>query len=1041
MDTVVAHTELMHNALPARCIQPGTAFSAVQASDGSPVIFSIGSDQSLYVINRDPDSLENAELDLSSAFQLSRSTSDFCPVIVDSAKSSWSFSDDLQSPINVQTVLDLCTTTVNGSPGLSALTQSAGDASSSSPAGTSGIRTVTNADGNDNLLIVGGGGMHYLRGEDSVLGQCGLPLAVLSTHSAYQSPQQFEVVQEAAGGSISVWVRTAAQDVCYQEYSYPTLTGAQQPPTPSTPIVPLLLRDAGGGEFSPVKVPGGGQHLVVAGVVDTQPPSPVTVPTMDEVVQFVSLTTRAELKTAAGLPLGGCAELISTSVPAELIVNGVRLTTTAAGGPGQPVWTDDAGTLTIILQGTAAATPTNCPVITLAPVPGSKTTFQGAPLLINPGAKMSDTTGKLSSVSELQNLRQKGTIPSHVSDDDLTKAAQAFSGLKQAAASMIAQGQVPSPSSQKPAPAPAAPTSPASIPAVPSPDTEVAVMKQNEITQPLVLMSIGGLIVHAFEDFWSLIKTGFDDTVSWGNVLVNVATQNMIWGLDNMASLQAASDGFFAQAQAMVEKLGPSSSSSSSNATGSGGLNLPTGLQGADVGTDATQKSQAADQQSSHASAAKSPAASFGQYQMQHGGASVQSQPQSPAASSGGEAPSSDDIWADIEKLFDDLHDGFAKLFSASSLSVGQLLEQLGVDVLANVIAISGAVGSKLIDVLGSLIRRLAAFITATIDIPVLSALYKLVSGGGGGGGGAPLTVLDAVCLVMAIPMTFAYKLLANESPTSISGIGYLTKQNIYLDDLQSLLASAGAPASDPTPSLLVLQPQPTEEALALNTTVSSNSSAEYKTTPTAMLELAATGTDTGGPTLEKDLGILKELAGLGTPIVQLLVFDLYTVPRWAKPDTGKPADDRMLSLALVQWPVQGSRAVGDRSAAGSAWRTATWLLGAVSMVAQQYGKTVKTAVQFWCGLLQLTTSIGNYVVVFGSSDEPATAANVATMVEDFVVAIGDLLAAIASGTNAAVPYITVPAIFFKNADFVLRIAETADGDVQKYTSGIDVKF
>ncbi len=64
-----------------------------------------------------------------------------------------------------------------------------------------------------------------------------------------------------------------------------------------------------------------------------------------------------------------------------------------------------------------------------------------------------------------------------------------------------------------------------------------------------------------------------------------------------------------------------------------------------------------------------------------------------------------------------------------------------------------------LLDVLQVLIQGVLDLLTAPIEIPVLSPLYKLISGGD------DLSLLDLACLVMAIPVTLGAKLLSGQTP------------------------------------------------------------------------------------------------------------------------------------------------------------------------------------------------------------------------------------------------------------------------------------
>jgi hypothetical protein len=64
----------------------------------------------------------------------------------------------------------------------------------------------------------------------------------------------------------------------------------------------------------------------------------------------------------------------------------------------------------------------------------------------------------------------------------------------------------------------------------------------------------------------------------------------------------------------------------------------------------------------------------------------------------------------------------------------------------------------KSIDVLYNLAREVLDILDASIEVPVISWLYKKISGD-------DLSILDLVCLIAAIPATICYKIIAEETP------------------------------------------------------------------------------------------------------------------------------------------------------------------------------------------------------------------------------------------------------------------------------------
>jgi hypothetical protein len=87
----------------------------------------------------------------------------------------------------------------------------------------------------------------------------------------------------------------------------------------------------------------------------------------------------------------------------------------------------------------------------------------------------------------------------------------------------------------------------------------------------------------------------------------------------------------------------------------------------------------------------------------------------------------------------------------ASFLSVGQAT----VDIVLQLI--NAAIDSML-DLMAGAATCLTAYLERQIDIPVISALYKLIFKD-------TLTMLDLICLILAVPTTIMYEVLHNSAP------------------------------------------------------------------------------------------------------------------------------------------------------------------------------------------------------------------------------------------------------------------------------------
>ncbi|MDX2471571.1 MAG: hypothetical protein QNL04_13450 [SAR324 cluster bacterium] len=128
----------------------------------------------------------------------------------------------------------------------------------------------------------------------------------------------------------------------------------------------------------------------------------------------------------------------------------------------------------------------------------------------------------------------------------------------------------------------------------------------------------------------------------------------------------------------------------------------------------------------------------------------------------------------------------------ASTLTVGQIIERL-LAVLADVLveSVENIIVTS-IDIIKILVEGVLDILEGNLDIPVLSWLYKLITGN-------ELSLLDVVCLVIAIPTTLIYKLAEDKAP--------------FPDNATS---NALIDAKDWAGILTVIQPQPVRHAQAL---------------------------------------------------------------------------------------------------------------------------------------------------------------------------------------------------------------------------------
>lgn len=127
-------------------------------------------------------------------------------------------------------------------------------------------------------------------------------------------------------------------------------------------------------------------------------------------------------------------------------------------------------------------------------------------------------------------------------------------------------------------------------------------------------------------------------------------------------------------------------------------------------------------------------------------------------------------ILASIESLGGDFAVEYDKVSSYGTQWVnGQITTaQFAVAVLDAVGALALDIVQRIVDgildAVSGMVDTLETFLNQTIDIPFFSALYQLVSGD-------PLSILDVAALIMAIPVTVAYKVMFNQAPFQ-NGVG-----------------------------------------------------------------------------------------------------------------------------------------------------------------------------------------------------------------------------------------------------------------------------
>lgn len=155
-----------------------------------------------------------------------------------------------------------------------------------------------------------------------------------------------------------------------------------------------------------------------------------------------------------------------------------------------------------------------------------------------------------------------------------------------------------------------------------------------------------------------------------------------------------------------------------------------------------------------------SPGGNWGQYQLLHSG----------ATEAGGDAgePSdpfsafvNDVVWPTLESVettAQQLFEDFGAMFNDDTLTINQAIQRMTSDAAVGLLDAIQKIVVGVISFVEDLVALIQKGINEKIEIPFFSALYREVAD-------SELSILDAIMLVLAIPTTIAYKLVAGKAP------------------------------------------------------------------------------------------------------------------------------------------------------------------------------------------------------------------------------------------------------------------------------------
>lgn len=118
----------------------------------------------------------------------------------------------------------------------------------------------------------------------------------------------------------------------------------------------------------------------------------------------------------------------------------------------------------------------------------------------------------------------------------------------------------------------------------------------------------------------------------------------------------------------------------------------------------------------------------------------------------------------------------------SSSASLADVMKKIAVDLIKKFIQALRTAATRFLLILKTVVKDFKDVITATIDIPIFSWLYKKFLSGG-----SDLSLLDGLALVVAIPATILCKIITGSAPPDMTGIDYDKLINGGLSDKESI--------------------------------------------------------------------------------------------------------------------------------------------------------------------------------------------------------------------------------------------------------------
>lgn len=597
-----------------------------------------------------------------------------------------------------------------------------------------------------------------------------------------------------AGDKLSIWTLDTKSLLSWQEFEI-YKKESRSPPKALCPPLPLLEQHHDNDRFAAVYNSRLGQKVFIADQagkrmkmlhqsVETrmwQAPVDVMLPDSDEVREYLSHTITINAEDASKQPMIHQDLLLTSSIGTEMIVNGVSV----LGSPsGVKVKTDEQGSLTVVIP----ANGLSAPVLTVKDVPGSATSaFGGRETTVDPMQKLWDELSKVKSVEDLRALKlPDGTslLRDGLSEEDQKKAVKSIQDL------LLARQNIASGTNKTDMSGSNRQWGAWNWIKETAEDAFEWIVEKVGQAWRFVVKIAGQTWEFLIENFpqvaaalqqileivgkgWEAVKGFFEELFPWKdivsvkNALVNMTTAGIIMGSDVFASLESKADEKFRELRQKVQELK--------------GKPLPKEL--ADIKFSNAPPTPDGMNDRGLSSFIKSPQMQYGAYHLSHSGGIEEKSSVLPPRFEG--ETSFDRLSKRLSGIFDSLTElatrfgtNIADLLSNRTFDLETLIEKVGLDLAYDALGVIQKAVTAILGSLSDMLLELANAINADIKIPVIGPLYKSLTGS------ARFSALDAVCLLLAIPATLAYKKYIGPLPKEDTDYQQLVK----LDALKGTL-------------------------------------------------------------------------------------------------------------------------------------------------------------------------------------------------------------------------------------------------------------